>query len=275
MNRWNVAIIFLSCLCSVTAFTTLYYLGNAVAEWYVILLVIIGIVIEYLVLIKIAKTKNGLIPSQISALVLIFLAIPIFGYAIIGVSIPQTQWFRSLDVAMACPDGTNVFFHLDLNFSTSGVFSAENPIHVNALIYNLNITDDLTKHLGAISFTNAFNINEKNVVGGVLAYGFLPIYNDGNGQYSVDGKLIWHQSEKCYIIPLPPFQGNLTAKNYDSVQLYGDPVLYVSSTADTLAFRTNHVILQLTYVVIGFSVIMLHPILKELFPDSKLHKKKK
>ena len=201
---------------------------------------------------------------------MIVLALPIFGYAFLGVNIPQTLWFRPLNVEMACPDGTNVFFHIDLNFSTIGTFSAENPIHVNALIYNVNISDDLTTHLGAISFTNAYHINEKNIVGDAPAYGYVALSKSGNGQYVAKGDLIWHQSETCYIIPLPPFSGTLTTEDYDAVQLYGKSVLYISPTSDTLSFRSNHLILQLTYVVVGFSIIMLHPVLNALFPDPKL-----
>ena len=267
MGYWRVVgLILLSVLCVAITFAVLFYMENiASAEWYIKIAVAFGLFVGYAVLIKVAS-KNGLARSRISALVLIIVAFPIFGYALIGVSIPQTRWFQSLNVEMVSPDGTPFIFSIDLNFSSVGTFSAENPVHVRAVINNVNISD-LTAHLGAISFTNAYNVVEKHIAGDVPAYGFIPLYQSKNGEYTAEGDFIWHQSETCYIIPLPPFQGTIKSPNLNNQQLYGSPVLYISPVSDTLSSRSNHVIEQLTYVVVGFSIIMLQPVINALFPD--------
>lgn len=273
MRAWKIlALVLLAITCSIGTFGTLFFMESiALQAWYVTG-VVIGLSLGYVTLVKFASTVQ-LTRSQICAIILVIIAIPIFAYAFIGVRIPQTYWYKSQDIGVMCADGTPITFSLSLNFSTTGVFSAENPVHVHAIINNANVSD-LTAHLGAISFTNAYGISESPVISGTPSYGYVVLSQSKNGEYVADGDLIWHQSETCYIIPLPPFQGVIRSANLDKQQLGGEPVLYISSVSDTLSFRSNHTMEQLTYAVIGFSVIMLQPILSAIFPDKPAEKQK-
>lgn len=205
--------------------------------------------------------------QQASALILIIIALPIFAYAFLGVNIPQTYLPRSADVQMACNDGTPVTFSIIVNFSAVGCFSAENPIHVHIRIINANVSD-LTSHIGGITFSLAFDINPQSIPSNAIIFGYLTLKQGDNNEYVADGDLIWHQSETSYLIPLPPFQGLIKSTDLSKMRV-GEPFLYVSSVSDTLSFRSSHIMEQLTYVLIGFSVIMLQPILSALFPPQK------
>jgi len=267
MKWWKIVIlILLSTLCITSTLAVLYFMDSiALLEWYAKIAIAFGLFVGYFVLVKFAGVAT-LTRSRISALVLILVALPIFGYAIVGVKIPSAYWYQSMNVEMICQDRTPVLFSMYFNFSAVGSFSAENPVHVHVFINNVNISD-LTTHLGAISFTNAYNLQESHVVGATPAYGYVALYPSENGTYVADGNLIWHQSETCYVIPLPKFTGIITLPNLAKQNLSGNPVLYITPVADTLSFRSNHTMEQLTYAIVGFSVLMLQPILSALFPD--------
>ena len=56
-----------------------------------------------------------------------------------------------------------------MDFSTTGSFSAQNPIHVKVTVYNSNVSD-LTKYISMISFTGSNPVisgNNVNVISGV------------------------------------------------------------------------------------------------------------
>ena len=261
-----VVLVFLSFFCSGATFTVLYNMESIVlAGWYAIIGVAIGLAIGYTILAKIAF-KRGLIRSRLTALILITLALPVFGYAFLGLTIPQINSFKSLDVEMSCPDGTAVAFSISFNFSTVGTFSAENPVHLSTLINHVNISD-FTTHVGAITLTNAFNTNEQHVFGNIPAFGFISLKQANDGDYVAEGDFIWHQSETCYIMPIPPFQGALKFNETNVKQLVGQPVLYISPVSDTLSLRSNYTMEKLTYSFLGFSIIMLQPVINVLFPD--------
>ena len=265
MNRRGLISTVISSM--VLFFVFLYFLDALIQQLWYIAVSIVVILLSYIALTKLAL---NFFPkrSQAFALVLIVLALPVLGYAIFGVKIPQTFQYKTVDVGLICQDGTPVTFSLALNFSAEGVFSAENRIHVRAVISHANISD-LTNHMAAISFTNAYSPDKVVIVENSPSYGYVTLHPEGNGQYIADGDLIWHQSETCYIIPVPPIpQGQaIKSLNFDETQLGGNPVLYVSPVSDTLSFKSNHTMEQLTYVAIAFTVIMLQPIISILYPN--------
>jgi hypothetical protein len=198
--------------------------------------------------------------EQASSLMLVIVALPIFIYAFRGVQTPVTYLPVNLERDnLVCNDGTIVNFTISLTFSTSGSFSAENPIHVHAVIYDANVSD-LTNHIGAITFTGAANVSGTPIYNETALFGYLVLSQGSDGTYVADGDLIWHQSITCYLIPLPPFQGVIRYQNLPT----GDPVLDISSVSDTLSVRSNHTMEQLTYVIVGFSVLTLQPVIGEI-----------
>lgn len=196
----------------------------------------------------------------INALVLIVIALLIFLYALFLIKIPETSLPVEIEVTRVFKDGTPASFFLIMNFSTVGCFSAENPIHVKVVLSNANISN-IADYVGAITFSFAYNVNQSsNFVGNFPLLGYLTFHQGDNNTYTAEGDLIWHESATCYVIIVPPFQGMLSGPK-TQWEGAGDPVLYVSSVSDTLAFRSNQTMEQLTYVLVGFSVIMLQPVL--------------
>jgi hypothetical protein len=198
--------------------------------------------------------------EQASSLMLIIVALPIFIYAFRGIHTPVTYLPVNLERDnLVCEDGTVVNFTISLNFSTSGSFSAENPIHVHAVIYDANVSN-LTNHIGAITFTGAANVSGTPIYNEVAMFGYLTLSQGSDSTYVADGDLIWHQSMTCYLVTLPPFQGVIRYQNLPT----GEPVLDISPVSDTLSVRSNHIIEQLTYVIVGFSVLTLQPVVSEI-----------
>jgi len=249
-------------------FSFLYYTDALLQQiWYLVTLLVV--ICGFYALLTKTALKFFTKRSQTCALILMIITLPILFYAIFGIRIPQTTQYESYDVAMKCQDGTPVWFHIDWEFSAEGLFSAENPVHVHAVISRANISD-LTKHLAAVSLTKAYFYGKNIMVGNAPSYGYVSLYSDNRGQYVADGFLIWHESETCYFVPIPPIPVGtvLTASELSNVELKGGvPELVISSASDTLAMRSNHIIEQLTFVAIAFTIIMLQPIISVLFPD--------
>jgi hypothetical protein len=272
MRWWKIVILILLFIICVTSTFEVFNFMNSIAlqEWYIQIAIAVGLFLGYFVLVKFA-VMAALNRSQTWAIVLVVIALSIFGYAFVGVKIPSTYTYESSNAAMVCNDGTPMYFSIFFNFSTVGSFSAENPVHVQVFINNVNISD-LTAHIAAITLTDAYNAQQSSViVGGTPAYGYITLYQSKIGEYVGEGNLVWHQSVSCYIIPLPPFSGIVTSPNLATQQLSGNPTLYISPVSDTLSFESNHIMEQLTYVMVGFSVIILQPILNALFPDKPVN----
>jgi len=154
-RKWLISLIVISLI---AFFIFLYFMHVIVQQIGYVIGSLVGLVVIYTIL---TQTALGFFKrrSQACALVLVILALPILTYAIVGVRIPQTSQFESYDVELKCQDGTPVWFHIVWNFSTEGVFSAENPFHVHAVISRANISD-LTIHLAAISLAKAYSYNK-------------------------------------------------------------------------------------------------------------------
>jgi hypothetical protein len=198
---------------------------------------------------------------------LILIAAPIFLYAWRGVQVAQTFTYKTADIDMVCQDLTPVDFWITVNFSAIGAFSAENPIHIQAVIFNVNVSDLLT-HIAAITFTAAYNVSG-TVFKNDLPYAtYLPLSQADPDTYLAEGDLVWHESESVYLVALAPFSGGLLVPENAGVGPY--PLIDISPVSDTLSFRANQRTEQLTDVLVAFSIIALQPIfsaiLKELPP---------
>jgi hypothetical protein len=207
--------------------------------------------------------------QQVGTIILIIIALLIFGYALIGVQVPQTNYpYTGGMDKMDLGDGKTVSFVFLENFSASGSFSAENNIHVKVTIFNSTIAN-LSDYIGFLYFTNSFN-NPLNIVNGLPIAADLPLNKSGD-QYVAEGDLIWHESTVTRLSFLPHYQGMILT-NTTQTELTQPPILTISPVSDTLTWESNIVIEKLTWVLIGFTVIMLQPIISALFPD-KLHRR--
>jgi len=249
----------LSLLATYTVFIIYLFFFNTVAP--LVILVGLWLATSLVVFVKWDSTIEIRISrEQASSLMLIMIALPIFIYAFHGVQTPIT--YLPINVErdnLICEDGTPVNFTISVIFSTYGTFSAENPIHVHAVIYNANVSD-LTKHIGAITFTGAANVSGVPIYNEIPLFGYLTLSQGSNHTYVADGDLIWHQSITCYLITIPPFQGVIRYRNSPT----GDSVLNISPVSDTLSFRSSHTMEQLTYVIVGFSILTLQPVVSEI-----------
>ena len=198
--------------------------------------------------------------QRAGSLVLIISAFPIFMYAWRGVQIP-----RIIMPVNAIYEGfngaTGISFNFVANFSTVGTFSAENPIHVQAIINNVNVSNFLD-YVGSITFAGAFNASGLVFVNNVTSASYLMLSQSGNGEYVAEGDLVWHSSMTTYLVIIAPFQ---TMFMYPLEHNPINPILSISSVSDTLSFQSNQLTTQLTYVLIGFSVLTLQPVLNALF----------
>ncbi len=198
------------------------------------------------------------------ALFLILLAMPIFSYALVGVQVPMVTYPKNMSADLILFDGTPLSFDMTFRFSARGSFSAENPIHVKVTIWNCSVPD-LTKYFYEVGFTNAFYAYDDPFANRVVAItAATTIHANKDGTYTLEDDLIWHAQTIVRIHFNPPHMGFYVA---DKIYEQQQTVIEITSVSDTLSFRSSQTMEQLTYAVIGFSVIMLQPIVNVLYPD--------
>lgn len=165
----------------------------------------------------------------------------------------------------ACPDGTPIDLFVELSFRASGCFGAENCIHFQATVYS-NVSN-LLNHVNSIAFSGAFLYNKSLGYSSDPYQALLPLSQVSDRIYFAEGDLIWHQSEKAYVLFYPPFNGTILQPL--AVSDNNSPVIDISPVSDTLTVRTNNTIEKLTYVLTGLTIIMLHPIFASLLLDKR------
>lgn len=258
----------------------LSYLESIGSQQWWATIIVIGLVYVLPVFFCFNKINKGhtLSNRQITGLFLVVLALPIFGYGLFGVRIPTIKSSNFYEDFITYHEASGNFtaqFWDTMEFTATGSFSAENVIHVKVTVFDSNVTD-FTNHISMVAFTGSspiisgnINIISGNNLNSVAGVGYLNLTQTSSGAYIAEGNLIWYQSIGSHSAWLAP---NTTTFDQGYWQQIGQAKISISPAADTLAFESNHTILQLTYVLVGFSVVMLQPILEALFPD-KLPKK--
>ncbi|MGD0070568.1 MAG: hypothetical protein ABSB71_03295 [Candidatus Bathyarchaeia archaeon] len=269
-NRKIITFLIIATLWSMIVIGVISYLESmGFEDWLMKLtIVILAYGLPMFVTFKVFNKKHVLSNRQITGLFLALLALPIFGYALFGTKIPTIESSNSYKEFITFNDNQTssnltASFWTIMDFNTVGSFSAENPIHVKVTVFDSNVTD-LTHYIGMVSFTGSNPVisgNNANVKSGV---GYLNLTQTDNGMYKAEGDLIWYQDIFSHSAWLPP---NTAYYDQGYWQQIGQGKLDISPAADTLAFRSSHTMEQLTYVLVGFSVIMLQPIFEAIFPD--------
>jgi len=150
-------------------------------------------------------------------------------------------------------------------FSAEGALSVNNPVHVHAVFTNTNISDFLQYYTG-IGLTDAYDLSAKDQSGfPVLAE--LPFKANAQGGYDVDGDVVWSYEGGTWAFLLPNLPS--FSVRYTDVEI-GMPVTIISSVSDTLSVENNVTTQKLTWILIGFSFLMLQPILEALSAKERL-----
>lgn len=158
-------------------------------------------------------------------------------------------------------DAPVVSVDLGIIFSAKGSVSVNNPVHVHVTLTNANVSN-LLQYYNGLSFTDAYSTtvcqNDRPTPDLVK----IPITPSSLNEYEADGTIVWLLEG-----PTWPFLVLNTSTNLmiNAVHVQsGDAAIVVASVSDTLSVRNTAIETALTFVLVGFSVLMLQPILEAL-----------
>jgi hypothetical protein len=157
-----------------------------------------------------------------------------------------------------------VAFDSTFLFSAEGALSVNNPVHVHAILLNMNISNFLQYYTG-IALTDAYDLTAKDE-NGFPKLAELPFKANAQGEYEVDGDVIWSYEGPTWPFLLPNLP-SFSAK-YTDIET-GMPVTIISSVSDTLSKDNNVITQKLTWILIGFSILTLQPILEALIAKER------
>ena len=188
-------------------------------------------------------------------------------YALVGIPVKGTSYTFYGDASLKDEQGNTIALKRQIDFSAEGCFSAENKIHVKVTLYDCS-ANNLLNYVGEVGFTEAFYY--KPTVGASVS-ATLPLIREPNGNYTAEGDLLWHTSQATYMYPIAPVPaGTMIYHNATELMQNNIPVLFISPVSDTLAFESSHTMEQLTWVIIGLTVIMLFPVITALIPEKQV-----
>jgi len=153
---------------------------------------------------------------------------------------------------------------ISYNFTAKGTFSAENPITVSVSISNVNTTNLLQYYWTLGFFGSVFNSSVPQYVKpGEEVPGYVVLTRGSNGTYVGTATLVWHVESDVYtfLVPLPRLFSFSFKVGPNSGQ---DPTMHISSSSDTFNWKFNELTTRLTLVLVGFSFLMLQPIVEAL-----------
>jgi len=110
-----------------------------------------------------------------------------------------------------------------------------------------------------VSFTNAYENTNYKILGNLT----LGPNGKSNDTYVAQGNLVWSEGGDTYIIFIPCHDAALIVEAEDDL---GQPVTSIAGADQTVNQQYASDSERLTYVLVGFSVLMLQPILNEFLP---------
>lgn len=127
------------------------------------------------------------------------------------------------------------------------------PIEFKYVIDATNRTDMLD-YYPEVSFTHGHLPGDTSGQDGAWVMHERP-----DGKFEADGTVVFNFAGGIWEY-IHPHDVHI---RYDSVEV-GDPLFIVSDVSDTLSIATNDSTLFLTWILVGFSVLMLQPILEAI-----------
>lgn len=188
-------------------------------------------------------------------------------YAFFGISVPADEWnnwatynIPATYAGVATYAIRPISFNAVINIVAPGSLSVNNPITVSVYIYNTNDTSFGQDYAG-VSFTWCYPLSDSFSPVGVLNSCFLPLTSEGNGTFLAKGTVKWLQAGPSYLF-LVPRESGFVLNNEENLAQYESVGLTMNPVTDTLSSNFNYNILRLTFTLVGFSVLMLHPVLE-------------
>ncbi|MDG6970417.1 MAG: hypothetical protein JRN54_04830 [Nitrososphaerota archaeon] len=158
------------------------------------------------------------------------------------------------------PNAPPFAVHFEFTFKATGSVSLSNPVKVTVTITSINLTDfEFFKYYDGVGFSGAFNASTINSKQPLLAN--IPVHQQSDGSLSGNATIIWLQDG-----PTVPFLTPHSTNWYLNNQALASdgPVLNVAGESDTLAIQTSMNTQRLTWILIGFSILMLQPVLEAI-----------
>ena len=153
--------------------------------------------------------------------------------------------------------------HFTFTFSAVGSVSLNNPVNVtvtvSSVLLNHTGVKQFSQYYYGVGLTEAFNPTTVRSSKPVLAS--IPLRDEGNGTWYGKGQVVWLQDGPT--VPFLTPNGNWYV-TYSDLQSFGS-VLNIAPNSDTLSIQTSLNNQRLTFILIGFSVLMLQPVFEAVF----------
>ena len=175
------------------------------------------------------------------------------------------------------PESLSIAFTVIVNFTARGSISVNNPVDVSLIIFGVNTSmTSFLKNFGAVGFTDARNEGIYGRTGDANLTATTATLTLPNGTliasgtfYTTHSTFYWFQAGPSWLYLAPPVRAFVGVPNF-GIQV-GDPIVTISDVSDTLAVNSNDSVLRLTYILVGFSVLMLQPILEAILLEDGTH----
>ena len=151
----------------------------------------------------------------------------------------------------------------DFTLKATGSISLNNVVQVSVLLSDNNKTSDFLQHYNSIGFTDAFS--PKTVSGNNPLLAKIPLYATNNSYtYAGNGSVVWLNSGDTWPFLWPHVAANtVLGVAYPSIE-FGTPLISIAGESDTLSIQNSIATARLTWILIGFSVLMLQPVLEAI-----------
>jgi hypothetical protein len=204
----------------------------------------------------------------------------IFGIFFVGIAVVPASWFapppllryNAFGGPLQISYGNGippVIYKFALDFSASGSFSVNNPVHVHSLVQT-NLTNFLY-YYDKMSFVHGFPPGPPQLnPDGTRNNAAVHLVSTGTGKYEGDTDIVWLQEGPSYQVLLPT---NATvALSLATIASQEDPIIFISGVADTLSVQANENTAKLTWLFGSVAIIFLEPVLEAiLVPDTVQH----
>jgi hypothetical protein len=159
-----------------------------------------------------------------------------------------------------------MFVRLHFLLTASGSLSVNNHVYVHVTLTDANISN-LLQYYGWIGFTGAYNISTVGNQEQAPNLAFIPITASSTAnEYMAAATIVWLEQGPTWPILFPTSGGQFIIKQPDVEK--GTPVTTIASVADTLSVENSVREQQLTWILVGFSVLALQPIFGVFIPHS-------
>jgi len=163
-------------------------------------------------------------------------------------------------------DTPPISYRFEIECSTNGILSVNNPAHVRVTIREVNITNFLDYFCG-VTFTGAYAYPIEQDSGYPMNSVIVYVAANGDGTYSGESDVVWLQEGSTYMSEVI----NNPVGHHVPITMYENSttVLNVSSASDTLTMHFTASTTRLTWQIGSFSIIVLQPVFEAILLKDK------